>query len=376
VRNRFLVTVLGLIALAPRLLSSGGRAQEATPVSPSSTTVTAHLEGDLPGDPRIQLIQIATGLQTPTNIAFPPDDSGRTFVVEENGTIHIVNPDGSVVPEPFLDLTNTVSQRPGQQELLGLAFHPQYAENGRFYVDYNNLYANGEITISEFQVDPDNPNKADQRTERPLLTIDKPFPQHNGGTVRFGPDGYLYISTGDGGWQGDAYDNAQSRFSLLGKILRIDVDGGAEGMPYGIPADNPFAGPGCYDSPYPGQQAAAQSVERRKARNKDIPGSISPENRKLRPPVRQENWAYGFRNPWQFSFDPKTGDFWVGDVGADTWEEIDFQFSDTPAGQNYGWDWLEASHCFPAEITETRSRSLLRPSWVSSSLSPLSSSTM
>jgi glucose/arabinose dehydrogenase/uncharacterized cupredoxin-like copper-binding protein len=344
------MVVVALIALAPLLVRSGSLAQEATPAAKESPSGPAHLEGDLPGDPQVQLIQIATGLQTPTNIAFPPDDSGRIFVVEESGTIHIVNPDGSVVKEPFLDLSNRVSQRPGQQGLLGLAFHPDFATNHKLYVDYNNLYSNGEITVSEFEIDKDDPNKADTRTERPLLTIDKPFPQHNGGTIHFGPDGYLYISTGDGGWQGDPFDNAQSRFSLLGKILRIDVDGGAVGMPYGIPPDNPFAGPGRYDSPYPGQQAALQSVEKRKARNKDVPGSVSPESRAIRPPVRQEIWAYGFRNPWQFQFDPKTGDFWIADVGADTWEEIDYQPAGTPPGQNYGWDWLEGSHCFPAEI--------------------------
>lgn len=354
-RNRFLVGFLALIALVSLTARTGSLAQEATPAAPPAETGPAHLGGDLPGDPQIQMVQVASGLGTPTNVAFPPDGSGRIFVVEETGTIHIVNPDGSVVPEPFLDLSTTVSGRPGQQGMLGLAFHPDYATNGRFYVDYNNLYANGAITISEFQVDPDDPNKADPKSERPLLVIEKRYPQHNGGTLRFGPDGYLYISTGDGGWQGDPDDNAQNRFSLLGKILRIDVDGGGHGQPYGIPADNPFAGPGRYDSPYPGQAPASASEndkDKRKQRNKDTPGNVAPENRKLVPAVRQEIWAMGFRNPWQFSFDPKTGDFWVGDVGADTWEEIDYQPAGTTAGQNYGWDWLEASHCFPAEITE------------------------
>src|SRR4051812_34309824 len=147
-RNRLLVIVVVLTALAPFLARSGSLAQEATPAAQGSPSGPAHLEGDLPGDPQVQLIQIATGLQTPTNIAFPPDDSGRIFVVEETGTIHIVNSDGSVEPEPFLDLSNTVSQRPGQQGLMGLAFHPDFANNHRLYVDYNNLYANGEITIS------------------------------------------------------------------------------------------------------------------------------------------------------------------------------------------------------------------------------------
>jgi glucose/arabinose dehydrogenase/uncharacterized cupredoxin-like copper-binding protein len=347
-----------LVAASLPLLLNRSQAQEATPVAQPVESGPARLEGDLPGDPQIQLVEVATGLGTPVNIAFPPDGSGRMFVAEVEGYIHIVNADGSVEPEPFLDLSGTVALRPGQQGLLGLAFHPDYAENGRFFVDYNNLYANGEITVSEFTVDADDPNRGDPKSERPLLTIDKPYPQHNGGTLRFGPDGYLYISTGDGGWQGDPYDNAQSRFSLLGKILRIDVDSGATGQPYGIPADNPFAGPGRYDSPYPGEPPAdapddeQEGRRERKERNKDVANSVSPENRKNRSPVRPEIWAFGFRNPWQFSFDPATGDFYVGDVGADTWEEINFQEAGVTAGQNYGWDWLEGSHCYPSQITE------------------------
>jgi glucose/arabinose dehydrogenase/plastocyanin len=348
-----LLLALGLVA-AMLVQGNALRQQDATPAAQPAETGPAHLGGDLPGDPQIQLIQVASGLGTPTNLAFPPDDSGRMFVVEISGLIRVVEPDGTVEPTPFIDLSRTVSLRPGQQGLLGMAFHPDFAKNGKVYIDYNNLYANGEITISEFQVDPNNPNVLDPRTERPLLTIEKPYPQHNGGTLRFGPDGYLYISTGDGGWQGDPDDNAQSRFSLLGKILRIDVDGGAVGQPYGIPADNPFAGPGRYDNPYPGQPPANATPAKgsKKARTRNDVGVVSPENRKNRSKVRPEIWALGFRNPWQFSFDPKNGDFYVGDVGADTWEEIDYQPAGVTAGQNYGWDWLEASHCFPAEITE------------------------
>jgi glucose/arabinose dehydrogenase/plastocyanin len=345
--------VVSVLVLAPLPMArSVGFAQEDAAVDSHAGGPTL-LGGDLPGDPQIQFIQVARGLQMPVNVAFPPDGSGRMFVVEVGGTIRVVNPDGTILPEPFLDLTSTVAVRPGQQGLLGLAFHPNFAENGRFFVDYNNLYANGQITVSEFMASEDDPNIADKKTERPLLTIDKPYPQHNGGTLRFGPDGFLYISTGDGGWQGDPYDNAQNRFSLLGKILRIDVDSSATGQPYGIPADNPFAGPGRYDSPYPGEPPQGRdSGNRRHERNKNIPNSVSAENRKNRSPVRPEIWAYGFRNPWQFSFDPETGDFYVGDVGGDNWEEIDFQEAGTIAGQNYGWDWLEGSHCYPAGIEE------------------------
>src|SRR5829696_9223354 len=354
-RVRLLVLLLPALSLLAPLASLGSPtlAQDEAISTDQESTKPALLGGDIPGDPQIQLVEVVSGLETPVNVAFPPDDSGRMFVVEVGGFIRIVNPDGSVEPEPFLDLSSTVALRPGQQGLLGLAFHPNYAENGRFFVDYNNLYANGQITVSEFQVSDDDPNSADKKTERPLLTIDKPYPQHNGGTLRFGPNGFLYISTGDGGWQGDPYDNAQSRFSLLGKVLRIDVDSGAAGQPYGIPADNPFAGEGRYDNPYPGEPPAGQERSgQRRARNKDVPNSVSPENRKNRSPVRPEIWAYGFRNPWQFSFDPETGDFYIGDVGGDNWEEIDFQAAGTTAGQNYGWDWLEGSHCYPAGIEE------------------------
>lgn len=316
---------------------------------PVDASGVARLGGDLPGDPQIHLVQVATGLTNPVNIAFPEDGSGRTVVVEIGGLLRVVTADGEILDSPFLDLSSTVALRPGQQGLLGLAFHPDYARNGKFYVAYNNLYKNGALTISEFLVDGDDPNVADPRSERPLLVIEKPYPQHNGGTLRFGPDGYLFISTGDGGWQGDPYDNAQSRFSLLGKMLRIDVDGGATGMPYGIPDDNPFAGPGRYDNPYPGQAPAPEGERRR---NKEDINAVNSDDRKNRPPVRAEIWALGFRNPWQFSFDPATGDFYVGDVGADSWEEIDFQPAGEIGGQNYGWDWLEASHCFPKEIKE------------------------
>jgi glucose/arabinose dehydrogenase/plastocyanin len=320
-------------------------AQQATPVAESTESGPAHLGGDLPGDPQIQLVEVASGLHSPVNVAVPPDGSGRIFVVEQAGTIRIINPDGSVEPEPFLDISATTGNRQGEQGLLGLAFHPDYAKNGRFYIDYNDNYRNGAITVTEFTVDNRDPNKVQRNSERPLLVIEKSYAEHNGGTLHFGQDGYLYISTGDGSWQGDVFDNAQSRFSLLGKILRIDVDGGSVGHAYGIPADNPFAGIGRYDSPFAGQPPAGATP----AAGKQKP---TAKERKYSSPVRQEIWAYGFRNPWQFSFDPKTGDFYVGDVGAGSWEEIDFQQAGAVAGQNYGWDWLEASHCYPKELTE------------------------
>jgi glucose/arabinose dehydrogenase/uncharacterized cupredoxin-like copper-binding protein len=342
--------VVALILFPALLVANVTRAHRATPTSGSTDAGPAHLEGDVPMDPRIQLVEVASGLQSPVNVAFPPDGSGRMFVVEQGGTIRIVNPDGTVEPDPFLDLSGTTGQRLGEQGLLGLAFHPDFAKNGRFYVDYNDSFRSGAIVVSEFHVEKKHPDRADDKSERPLLVIEKPYPQHNGGTLRFGADGYLYISTGDGGWQGDAYDNAQSRFSLLGKILRIDVDQASTGQSYGIPPDNPFAGPDRYDNPYPGQSPKGESASG--GSTEEGGTKVSPKERKNRPAVRQEIWALGFRNPWQYSFDPKTGDFYVGDVGAGSWEEIDFQPAGTVAGQNYGWDWLEASHCFPKDLTE------------------------
>lgn len=353
-----IITALALVL--PVLLLHGQTARGMQDAAPTPTSVgipgidpsaTAHLGGTIPGNPQIHLVKVAEGFSTPTNIAFPPDDSGRIFVVELDGRIKIINPDGTVEPEPFLDLSKVVSGRPGQQGLLGMAFHPKFAENGKFYVDYNDLYDNGAITISEFTVDAKDPNKADRRTERPLLVIEKRSPLHNGGTLRFGPDGYLYISVGDGGWQGDVWDNAQNRFSLLGKILRIDVDQVGPGQPYGIPPDNPFVGPWRSDNPYPGQPPVAEKGDKQaKKRNRNWPGRVAPEYRNSLPPVRAEIWALGFRNPWQYAFDPANGDLYITDVGADTWEEINYQPAGSQAGLNYGWDWLEGTHCFPAEI--------------------------
>ncbi|MCC2627556.1 MAG: yliI 3, partial [Thermomicrobiales bacterium] len=263
--SAYLIALLLVIPLIGQVSSS--QAQDATPVAPPAETGPAHLGGDLPGDPQIQLVQVATDLASPVNVAVPDDGSGRIFVVELEGMIRIVNPDGSVEPEPFLDLSHITGDSAADQGLHGLAFHPDFATNGRFFVHYNNMGTQGAIAISEFTLSPDDPNTVDPSSERPLLMIDKPFPPHSGGTLRFGLDGYLYISTGDGGWVGDTYDNAQSRFTLLGKILRIDVDGGDTGRPYGIPADNPFAGPKRYDNPFPGQPPAkAGNEEKEKKR--------------------------------------------------------------------------------------------------------------
>ena len=227
----------------------------------------------------------------------PPDDP-RLFVAEKDGRVVILSNGGSL-PEPFLDIRGQVSTG-NEQGLLSLAFHPRYAENARFFVNYTDL--EGDTRIVEYRVS-DDPDRADPGSARLVLSIDQPFRNHNGGLVLFGPDGNLWVGMGDGGSGGDPQGNAQNLGSLLGKLLRIDVDAGA---PYGIPPDNPFA---------------------------DTPGA------------RPEVLAYGLRNPWRFSFDRGTGDLYVADVGQNRIEEVN-AVSGTGAGRNYGWNRMEGSTCF------------------------------
>jgi glucose/arabinose dehydrogenase len=227
---------------------------------------------------------------------------GRLFVVEQIGTIRVMTSNG-VLPDPFLDLRDRVGISANEQGLLGLALHPDYASNGRFFVNYTDL--DGDTVISRFQVSAE-PNRADPSSETAILQIDQPFPNHNGGGLAFGPDGYLYIGMGDGGSGGDPRGNAQSLDTLLGKMLRINVDG-AE--PYTTPPDNPF-------------------------------------------PSRPEIWAYGLRNPWRFSFDPLTHDLYIADVGQNVWEEVNFQPAGALGGANYGWNILEGTHEYEGGATE------------------------
>ncbi len=251
------------------------------------------------GPPGPRLITVATGLSFPVDLAAPPGDTGRIFVVEKTGTIRIVR-NGSVVSAPFLDVSGQVS-RGQEQGLLGLAFDPDYAANGRFVVNFTD--GNGTTRIVAFRVSSD-PDRADPASADTLLTVAQPYSNHNGGGLQFGPDGYLYIGLGDGGSAGDPADNGQNRTVLLGKLLRLDVNGGP---PYAIPADNPFA---------------------------DSTG------------LRAEIWNYGLRNPWRFSFDRSTGDLYIADVGQDAREEVDFAAAGTGGGANYGWSIMEGTTCF------------------------------
>jgi len=239
---------------------------------------------------------VIAGLDSPIGLANAGDGTQRLFIIEQDGRVLLLQK-GSLLPVPFLDIRQRVGSRSNEQGLLGLAFHPGYSENGYFFVNYTDL--NGDTVIARFRVSNDNPDLADAASETQLLGVAQPFGNHNGGSLGFGPDGYLYVGLGDGGSAGDPMNNGQSLDTLLGKILRVDVD---SGEPYTIPADNPFKGSG-----YP------------------------------------EIWAYGLRNPWRFSFDRLNGDLYIGDVGQNQWEEIDYLPADTPGGVNFAWRYYEAS---------------------------------
>lgn len=265
-----------------------------TPTSASTTTFP---------DPNAYTWQmIISGLQRPVDLQ--TDGSGRLFVLEKPGRIRIIEND-QLIETPFLDISDRVGSGGNEQGLLGLAFHPQYAQNGRFFVNYTDK--NGDTVLARFQVSSD-PNVADPNSEVKILGVDQPFANHNGGGLVFGPDSYLYAGLGDGGSQGDPFGNAQNTGVLLGKILRLDVD---SAEPYAVPADNPFG---------------------------------------------NEVWAYGLRNPWRFSFDKSTNDLYIADVGQNTWEEIDFLPAGSPGGTNFGWNFREGAHDYkgggPAGMVE------------------------
>jgi glucose/arabinose dehydrogenase len=305
--TRALLPVVALVALA---CSGGAGPGGLEPTSPpregsgsgagAPTSSPGRAAG--PGDPAgvvIRLEPFLEGLSAPLYLTHARDGTGRVYVVEQEGTIRLAEADGTLLEEPFLDITDQVTAG-GERGLLGLAFHPDYAGNGRFFVHYSDL--EGDTVISEFA--GEGQGGADSRSERVLLRYDQPFANHNGGQIGFGPDGFLYIGLGDGGSGGDPFGNGQSVDTLLGKILRVDVDGA---QPYGIPPDNPFA---------PG-------------------GDGLPEI-----------FDWGLRNPWRFSFDRATGDLFIGDVGQGAWEEIDLHPAGAPGGLNFGWNLMEGDHCF------------------------------
>jgi glucose/arabinose dehydrogenase len=265
------------------------------------------------------------------------DGSGRVFIVEQAGRIRIVR-DGTLKPTPFLDLSSAGTDRVlccGEQGLLSVAFPPGFASKGYFYVNYTRK-PDGATVVARYWLGED-PDLADPDSEQVILTIEQPFANHNGGQLAFGPDGYLYIGMGDGGSGGDPLGHAQDPASLLGKLLRTDVELDVHGpspsspapgpyvlflpmvlssgtVPYVVPPDNPFVGVSGY---------------------------------------RSVIWALGVRNPWRFSFDRVTGDLYIGDVGQGAYQEVDFQAASSPGGENYGWNIMEGLHCYNAASCDT-----------------------
>jgi glucose/arabinose dehydrogenase len=238
----------------------------------------------------------------PLAIAAPDDGTGRLFVAAQDGRIWVVNADGGVLPDPVVDLSSRLRSG-GEQGLLGIALHPSFPADPRVFVDYTDT--NGDTIVASLRVEDGDSNRLDPASGEPILFVDQPYANHNGGALAFGPDGMLYVSLGDGGSGGDPHDNGQRLDTLLGKILRIDIDA-AE--PYVVPGDNPFAA-----------------------------GGGMPEI-----------WLYGLRNPWRMSFDRQTGDLWIGDVGQGAFEEVDVARAGV-GGINFGWRVMEGSHCFAAD---------------------------
>jgi glucose/arabinose dehydrogenase len=259
-----------------------------------------------PPEASLHAVEVARGLSNPLHLTAPAGDD-RLFVVEQSGRVRIIR-DGVLLAQPFLDITARVASV-GEQGLLSIAFHPRYPTNGYFYVSYTDRA--GDTRIERYSVSPANGDVADPASAKLVLSVVQPYPNHNGGLVLFGPDGMLYVGLGDGGGGGDPQNNGQRTATLLGKLLRLDVDGGT---PYAIPAGNPFVG-----------QAG----------------------------VRAEIWALGLRNPWRFAFDRVGGLLYVADVGQNRWEEINVVTATRP-GVNYGWRILEGNECYGASTCNTQ----------------------
>ena len=276
------------------------------------------LQAEAPDD--LDLVTIATGFVRPVAIRHSGDGTGRLFVIEQAGRIRVLK-DGQVLAAPFLDIVDLVQDAGNEEGLLGLDFHPQFSDNGYFFVNYTHNPASGKdrTVIARYSVSDSDPDRADPTSAKVLLEIEQDFSNHNGGNILFGPDGYLYIGMGDGGSSNDPNERSQDPTSLLGKMLRIDVDGLPPAEPndlcglkaaYGIPPDNPFAG-GTGDC--------------------------------------DEIWALGLRNPWRWSFDRYSGDMFIGDVGQNAIEEIDVEPWSSEGGMNWGWDCFEADTANPTD---------------------------
>ena len=291
------IRAVAAIFLAAAMDACGGDAgQTPSPTTPPGSSCGAGTP--VAGMPTLQARLVVSGLSSPLDLQSAPGDRERLYVVEQDGRIRVVR-GGQLQAAPFVDLSGRLTSG-GEQGLLGLAFHPQFATNRRFFVNYTNRA--GDTHVAELRAS--SADQADPATERVLLVVRQPFANHNGGGLAFDGSGRLLIALGDGGSGGDPFGNGQSLSTLLGKILRIDVD---SGTPYGVPTDNPFVGS---------------------------------------PGVLPEIWAYGLRNPFRISVDRPTGDLYIGDVGQSRVEEIDVGASTRRGGENYGWNVTEGSQCF------------------------------
>jgi glucose/arabinose dehydrogenase len=307
---------------SPSALTASPTPTQSSP-SPTATPTPLATPTSASADNRaFKFTKVAGGLQSPVYVTGAGDGSGRLFIVEQVGLIRVIK-DGRLLPTPFLDIRSLVVSG-GERGLLSVAFHPQFKTNGTFVVDYTRTSTNpaavGDTVIARFKANPPTADVADRASGQTLLTVHQPQANHNGGLVNFGPDGFLYIGMGDGGAGGDTgpghapEGNGQSLTTLLGKILRIEVNDTGQ---YRIPSSNPNLGAG----------------------------------------TRREIWAYGVRNPWRFSFDRATGDLYIGDVGQNAWEEVDFQPAAAKGGANYGWPSWEGDHRYrfsPARANDTK----------------------
>jgi glucose/arabinose dehydrogenase len=282
--------VLLAFVLLAAACSSGGKSSATGGQTTQAPTVATETSGD-ESRLRLKLTRVATGLDAPADLASTPSEPDRVYVVEQPGRIRVIE-SGRLLPQPFLDIASAV-QAGGEQGLLSVAFHPDYADNGLFYVDYTDL--DGNTRVVEFEA---RGNEAPAR-KRELLFVEQPYANHNGGQLAFGPDGRLYVGMGDGGSGGDPENRAQNLGERLGKLLSLDVD----------------------------QRGSEWRIE-----------------------------GYGLRNPWRFSFDRETGDLWIGDVGQGEWEEIDYTPQGEPGLENYGWDVFEGSHRFEDKEPNPRGR--------------------
>jgi glucose/arabinose dehydrogenase len=305
---------------------------------PTDKSQVAAPGGTLPDNPKVVLVKVADGFNDPVNVSSAFDGSGRLFVVERVGRVKIVNKDGKIQDDPFIDLTkinplgNDVQTGFVEQGLWSIAFHPKFKENGYVYLHYSSLPFNGASIILRVTVDPKSPNvvSADQinKSAKVIMLLPQPYYNHNGGSIHFGPDGYLYVAKGDGGWEGDPLNSGQTLGTWMGKILRINVDPPVESMQYSVPDDNPFATAGT-------------------PRLMALFGKTEEQFSEINMVIKPEIWAYGVRNPWKIDFDKKTGDLFIADVGQNHWENVFWQPKSSKGGENYGWKLNSGAHCFP-----------------------------